>query len=345
MRERTMARRRGRDVAGVAPPLPPFVPGPLDFVMYGVGLTSHRQNYQLATPNAIFGFATRYEGDPTFTATHGGEALTLIRMDKNPTDKVATLLFYGSGLTVEDAQLVVTAEDGTFGPAIGRINDDYVLSGGWSSDWNGGGYGHTPSTSKLTISGTDGDGGLVHIWGATRGIYSDPQPENEHDILFRANITSGYHEAFEGWDVSIGWTEAGGVYTSAETGQSIMSTQFDPIYGPLGISMLAEIPEDAFIFIYFYLPNGSANTRKVDGPFAGSLYQFTNIAKEFNRIDIVTAHPEVRVSNLSKLTDAQTILASFGRSVGPVVNGGQIWYDQQYYTDWSFTAARMKEEP
>lgn len=328
---------------GPFPPLPP-VPGPLDFVSENTNAANITATFDLAKPFAVLEIALRYQGTLTnLTATHGGEALQLVRLDIRDADKTATAIFIGNGLTVESAQLVVTPVGGaTVGPAIGRINDDFtadIISAGWKD----GATGYGDLTSELTVSGSSG-GGMKHVWGATLGSQAAvPLPADEHERLTWGRVVGGTKTLMNGWNSGNNWNSAGGVYTHTGSGLSSISESFTfTPAGPIGFSMNATIAEDALLMVTVYA--GSAMTqRQYQGPvggFSGKIYDLVEGISEYTRI-LISARGNVSFSNFNRIQNPIQILGAIGRSVGAIANGDTIQYQAAQSGPYSLTAAEI----
>lgn len=124
---------------------PVLVPGPMDMVIDTQGNATIGGTFDLATGSMTLAVVARYSGTfGSITATHGGEALTLARVDA--ANGIATAVFYGNNLTTESAALVVAVSGATLGPAVLRMRDDWGMAS-ITTDWAGG------RTSSSTGSG------------------------------------------------------------------------------------------------------------------------------------------------------------------------------------------------
>lgn len=77
----------------------------------------------------MMGVTFRHNGPvTTMTATHGGEPLQLVSFVLNDVDNIGAAVFYGNGLAIEPAELVITpVGGGTVGPALVRIDDSFQI--------------------------------------------------------------------------------------------------------------------------------------------------------------------------------------------------------------------------
>lgn len=103
----------------------PLVPGPMDFSSSDVRLNTYTTKYTMAYPNCILMVTGRKEmgqGMQGLRATHGGEALQLAYYTQANDWVCWAAIFVGSGLTLEEADLVIEADE-PITPLIGRIID------------------------------------------------------------------------------------------------------------------------------------------------------------------------------------------------------------------------------
>lgn len=103
----------------------PLDPGPMDFNTSEARLTSYTVPYTMAYPNCILMVTGRKEmsqGLQGLRATHGGEPLQLAYYAQANDWVCWAAIFIGSNLTLEEADLVVEADE-PITPLIGRIID------------------------------------------------------------------------------------------------------------------------------------------------------------------------------------------------------------------------------
>lgn len=154
---------------GAWEPAPP-TPGPLDFSTGDTGLTEFRQEFDLALPQVAVGIGFFYTGTPTFTVTYGGETLQAYARLNGVTGidgvGIGSLIAVGRELTVENAELVISCTDGTFGGMFGRISEinyDYL------SNWNDSAGGTNSSSPRL-----EGSPGELFAVGITAAYMTTP---------------------------------------------------------------------------------------------------------------------------------------------------------------------------
>ncbi|AWY03418.1 hypothetical protein PP764_gp52 [Escherichia phage phi G17] len=103
----------------------PLEPGPMDFNTSESRLTSYTVPYTMAYPNCILMVTGRKEmsqGLQGLRATHGGEPLQLAYYTQANDWVCWAAIFIGSNLTLEEADLIVEADE-PITPLIGRIID------------------------------------------------------------------------------------------------------------------------------------------------------------------------------------------------------------------------------
>lgn len=321
-------------------PVPP-VPGPLDFIVPQTGLTEFEQQFDLAEPGAIFGMAFRYTGDPVLTAQHGAEPLILSRLDKNPSTMVATALFYGDGLTIENAMLKVMATGGTIGPVIGRITDDLgniPIQDGWKD----GAVGMAYETTHLNITGSNG-GGANHLWGSSSGTvpFSTSQPADLNDDLWWNRVVAGTSTKINAWtSIGSGWTDngSGAATHTGSSGTLGANITFTPA-GPIGFSV-AVVMEAATTLMVTVWDGQKQTQRKYNGPYTGTIYDIVEGINEYDRITL-TATGNVSIADFNHIKNPVPLTASIGRSTGPIVNGQELWYKSGVSSQYSTSAVEI----
>lgn len=105
-------------------PVEPLQPGPMDVVIPGrSSFTNFSRPFTLAHPDAIFYLACHYRGDPVISIAHGGEPLEIIQQEREDPSGTMSLVAIGRGLTVEEANLTITATGGELDGGACRINE------------------------------------------------------------------------------------------------------------------------------------------------------------------------------------------------------------------------------
>lgn len=103
-------------------PNPPGPMSPLDYVSADLNsFTNFSRAYDLASTDAVLGLCCYYEGDPVISVSHGGEPLTIIHQER--TAHLLSLIAAGTGLTIESADLTITATGGELHGGAVRINE------------------------------------------------------------------------------------------------------------------------------------------------------------------------------------------------------------------------------
>lgn len=139
-------------------PIPEHTLGPQDIVIDDAGLTEMGGVFDLASPTMTLGVVCYYTGvlnAGEIQATHGGEPLTLVRLDRSAAG-LFTAIFYGNGLTLEEAELRVftTSESAELGPALMRMRDDLGFEDGIEPIWNAGFVDYAYRTRDITTQCT-----------------------------------------------------------------------------------------------------------------------------------------------------------------------------------------------
>lgn len=218
-------------------PITPLIPGPNDIIVDTMGNTSVGGSFDLATGKMTLGVVTRYEGPLTsISATHGGEPLELVRLDY--ANGVATAIFYGNGLTMERAELVVTPVGGTFGPTIMRMRDDFP-AGNIATDWNDGKTSAAIGSGWVTTNGMAADRRILYARGSD-SIYGN----NNMNVMSSATVNYGIRGAVLGGDYSdplsytwegTEWAKVGDDYVFTPAGlYRPLNVAITPVTTPVG---------------------------------------------------------------------------------------------------------------
>lgn len=329
-------------VYGISPPTPP-VPGPLDKDFGEDGLNSLTVEYDLAANIAVLGVFTRFDGTLTgFTATHGGEPLTLLRVDINNNQKTATALFIGNGLTIEPADVVVTPIGGaTLGPAGVRVNDDYS-AGTLGSHWNGGATGEIwGNTPAQTMDGVGGLNGAIYV-GATivGGVEPTPVPADNYQKLAWLLVFAGARIPVTTWANS-GFVESGGVYTHTGSGPASLAYALpSPSQTPFGFEIDVDVAAGSSI--YFRLKRvEEVMGQTLQGPYSG-VWKFSLGTNNYNA-DVfgVVGNGDVAIKSFNYIVSPKVVSGVFGRSVADVVDGNTYSLNIPTSGGWSTSVAEV----
>lgn len=331
--------------AGPFPIPPPPEPGPLDMIWDEVGAANLTADYSLANPVAIFGIVARYSGVLTsLTATHGGEALTLVNFTENPDGTIATALFLGNALTIEHATLVVTPVGGaTIGPAMGRINDDYSAAA-LASAWNAGATGdYRYYTTLSTVAGVDGTGNLVYAGGNT--LQNKPVTvanAPNYDILFYGVALGGTWVDYTGFTSATGWTETGGIWSHTGAATYLPGSAVGPL-GPLvGYEVdNVVIADGARLYVQILGASGQYTNDRYDGPFNGDLRRVTG-STGFSGVSIrMYALNNASFGDFRYMDNPVVLNAEFGKTLANVSNGAQFQMFQPADAPYAYSAAEI----
>lgn len=215
-----------------------LIEGPLDLIVDTTGNASIGGTFDLATPHMTLGVVTAYAGDVSgIRATHGGQALTLVRVDY--ADGLATAVFYGNNLTTESAPLVVSAPGATLGPAIMRMRDDWAI-GALQTDWHGGAaVANATGGGWVSTSGMPAPRKLLYARGSknfngTNGFnVTADGPTLVPGI--RGNVLTG---TFADWvsigQITTGWRNEGTQFIHDIYAASPLMLWFEKFVGPFG---------------------------------------------------------------------------------------------------------------
>lgn len=300
---------------GVSPPV--LVPGPLDASFSETHAEDLRTTFGLAAPNAVLMVATRYTGSnpPDLSATHGGEALIRVQRSVHPVAKIVTAIFYGTGLTEEEAELVIASNNGAnMGPAPIRIQDDLGFT-----DMAQAGLNYRYGTGN-GLYGVDLPGfvenSIVKTIIATEGVSADFLPQDEE------NTQTYMNRVFAGSDVfeyvpdnlytlgSFVYDEETGVFTKEGTmNYAAQANLPDGFYGPIGIEVDVDIPAGSTLRVNLYI-GSTTNSQLLVGPMEGKVFILNPGVKAFTRCWMIPTGP-CSFSNMKVYKEALELSASF----------------------------------
>lgn len=285
-------------------PNPP-IPGPLDYASpFLDSFTNFAQPFDLASPDAVLGLVCDYSGDPVISIAHGGEPLTIIKQERRGT--ILSLIAAGTGLTVESANLTITATGGNLNGGALRINEmknvQTALYG-----WSGGNNNQSPSISLPAISGSSGGVVKVAFGSAFYDPYHVASLGNASTVwqgYLGTGADSGANTGPSGnWTLNSGWSWDG--TTLKHTGSnSSASVTFTPVVGYLkSARAMVNVAAGGSVSIDI-----GART-SVSGPYNGPLY--ASIATSVSRLQ-VAATGDVEIDSITIFEDAHNVCWVFG---------------------------------
>lgn len=322
-------------VDGVMPPDPP-VPGPLDYIEEGQSLPNITVEYELARPVAMLGIAFRHTGNVTaLTATHGGEALTLVAFIKNDVDNIGSAAFIGNGLTIEPANLVITpVGGGTIGPAVVRIDDSFMIDEieilQSSSQFGYSYIGAGTQPALIPFDPADGTG-----WGVYALAASSAEKESfargfggasPIERLFWGVAASGTLQDSPAWTgPGAGWSQSGDWWehqgaSSYLVGADLPATLSPPFWYEVEI----DVADGARLYTQVVGAGGYLSQTFL-GPVSGvfRIYRSQNYAGTRFQVQ---ALGEAKFRNFKYCNNGETVFGAFGRTTNPVPQGSSLQF-------------------
>lgn len=300
-----------------------LVPGPLDMVIDTQGNSTIGGTFDLATPRMTLAVVTRYSGTfGTITATHGGQALTLARVDA--ANGIATAVFYGNNLTIESAALVVAVSGCTLGPSVLRMRDDWSMTS-IATDWADGKTSSATSSGYITTStpeprrvlfarGSESINGINTI-GATAGASVQ---YGLRGLVLSGTFTSPTAAAWDG----AAWSNVGGEYVHGPTGGSApLRLTITPITNQIGAKIV--YTSEWAISVRFVRPDGSLLGMSLPAGVNVTGYVHTvPDGTTFDRIFIVAQNVgTTTIHSVKAISNIVGLHASIGTSVGLAPSG------------------------
>lgn len=317
-------------VDGVEPPTPP-VPGPLDYIEDQEGLSEIRVEYDLARPVAMLGIAFRHSGITGLTATHGGEPLQLIGIEYDDQSNIGSAAFYGNGLTIEPADLVITPTGGTIGPAVLRIDDSFAID---EIDFGSVGWAHGAS-----YIGSATQPPLIPVAANNWGVYALACVSAEKESyargwygatpvqsLFWGVASSGTLNPVPDWQsAGAGWVENGDWWEHTGAASYLIG---EPLSPPVTNPFWWEIEVDVAAGDRLYVQTiggGGFLSELFMGPISGVFrrYRSQNYSGGSFRIQ---ALGNAKFRNFQYCRDGQTVFGAFGRTTNQVPDGGALQF-------------------
>lgn len=296
-------------------PTPPGPMGPLDFVASELNaFTNFSRTYDLAADSAVLGFACYYEGDPVISIAHGGEPLTILHQERGV--KILSLIAVGTGLTVESAELTITATGGSLHGGALRINE-MVNVQPEISGWDGGVNAVAPRASTPAVTGAQG--GITKI--AAASTYNSSSRNLE--ISGATSVWGGYVSSgipvdvdlspSGPWVLGAGWSWVDGVLVHA--GPSSEARIDFPYTGPSGHAgggATNITVADGAICTASVFTSGTSRR----GPYSGPIYYPVSGGISYLRF---VATGDVTVSGISVMYQGTNLGWVFGSA--PTVDG------------------------
>lgn len=216
-------------------------PGPLDMVVETAGNITVGGLFDLATASMTLAVTMRYDGDLTsMTATHGGEALQLVRLDA--ADGVASAIFVGNDLTTESAEVVVTPVGATIGPAVMRMRDDWG-PGEVAPTWNDGSAVTALRSAYLTPNTIAEPQKMLYaracayLSGSNAVTKSGSDSELINGLV--GNVMAGNFTTHDYVvQITTGWSQEGGSFIHDIYAPSPLGLRWDGITGNAGIKIV-----------------------------------------------------------------------------------------------------------
>lgn len=293
-------------VSGIEPP-EPIQPGPLDYADPRMGaFTDFTREFGLASETAVMGFVCDYTGNPVITITHGGEPLTILRQERF--NGILALIAAGTGLTVEVAELNISASGGELNGGAFRINEvDEV--GPISFGWTGGQGMAAKEVTTGAIAGAQG--------GVVKSAYGSRSYDPYHysrivnaDVVWQGFLDTGpVTETDYGpdgdWVLGAGWSWDGDdlVHTGAES----VATLTHPIGLGRSSSGRAYVEIDAGATCGISVYSNSFTTYA--GPYEGAIYH--SVTGKMSTVSL-RANGNVRVTSVRVSGDTKGVSWAFG---------------------------------
>lgn len=303
-----------------------LVPGPLDITVDTQGNATIGGTFDLATGRMTLAIVTRYAGTfGTITATHGGEALTLARVDT--ANGIATAVFYGNSLTTESAALVVAVSGCTLGPAVMRMRDDWGMTS-IATDWADGKTSSATGSGLVTTStaeprrvlfarGSESINGVNSV-GASAGASVQ---YGLRGLVLSGTFASPTAAAWDG----ASWADVGGEYVHGPTGGSApLRLTITPIVNQIGAKIV--YTSEWAISVRFVRPDNSMLGMSLPAGVNVTGYVHTvPDGTTFDRIYIIAQNVgTTTIHSVQAVSSIVGLHASIGTSVGLAPSGWSI---------------------
>lgn len=316
-------------LGGVIPPDPPL--GPLDVVGRVDGyFTNFSQQFTLEADCAVVGLCCNFSGDPVITIKHGEDTLTILKQERS--GGLLSLLAFGTGLTIETANVSITATGGELNGGAMRISEVYDTSAlgsvGWIDGAAGTGNVIDPAFMQDQIGGVV-KGALVH--GAADRYHTTYV--NGSDIVWSGFTTTGVLIATDtsitgDWILGAGWSRDGNefVHTGPET---YLEINFPLTTEPSSARMELTVEDGQ---VYFGAGNGG------DRYDPGHYFACTAARYGYSKVRIY-ARGNCRLQNVSVVQQATWVSWVFCTT--PALAGGEIEFVQTHRPDWAYSLSEV----
>lgn len=328
------------------PTIPSFEIGPLDIIDNRTNISEITKTYTMASPNCIIGVAFRNpaggSGIFPITVTHGDEPLTEVQRGIHAGAGISIVFFVGTGLTIEEADLVISFPSGNIGPVCARITDDLpaTISVAGSSKYTANSTIFAPSV--LSIS----SGGIIkHGWAGISGnVLPTVIPEEKIEIVANTHIIGGTEVAFSSYDIVSGdWNQTDDVYSYDDeniTGQLRLQLGQN-INGQNGVEIEATIEDGGFIRLMLETTIGNLSLTHSQ-TLNGKIFISGNITGTCNSV-LLEVKGNVSVKNFKLYRNSKTLLAAFGSIKAPYLDVAGCSYKLASSTFGSVVAVGLND--
>lgn len=302
-----------------------LVKGPLDIIDDTTGNASVGGTFDLATPSMTLAVVAAYAGDfASINATHGGEPLTLVREDR--VGGIVTAVFYGNGMTMESAELVVSAPGVTLGPSVMRMRDDWGM-GALASDWSDGkAVADSVGTGWVNVgnAGLPEPRQILYAHGS-KGIAGSNNMNTTTGMTLalglRGSVITGDMDEWESvGQITTGWRQEGDEFIHNITAPSPLMLWFNPIDGDFAAKFVYTAVKS---FTARMRESGADNTLQVTmAPgelVTGYLFKKSEGSNRKGISFIVSG--DVTIHSVQSIANPYGIHANIGASAGPTDKG------------------------
>lgn len=302
-----------------------LVKGPLDIIDDTTDNDTIGGTFDLATPSMTLAVVTAYVGEfASINATHGGEPLTLVREDH--AGGIVTAVFYGNGMTMESAELVVSAPGVKLGPSVMRMRDDWEM-GAIASDWNDGkAVADAVGTGWVNVgnAGLPEPREILYAHGS-KGIAGSNNMNTTTGMVLALGlrgsvITGDLAEWNEIGQITTGWRQEGDEFIHNITAPSPLMLWFNPIEGDFAAKFVYTAVKS---FTARMRESGADNTLQITmAPgerVTGYLFKKSEGGNRKGISFIVSG--DVTIHSVQSIANPYGIHANIGASAGPTDKG------------------------